>query len=133
MTDFDVKFKDSMFVYAAESATNPSILKVTVPETFLDKNTGDAQDIRIAKGNINMFINESPPALSNSIISKNYIELPVIGSFTGNGSGQYYADGDNRTVYVNVSSGIGEINVGDRLVASFIGNSPDNGVIIARC
>ena len=129
MTDFDVKFKDSMFVYAAESVTNPSKLKVTIPEAFLDKKTGASEDIRIAKGNINVFINENPPALSNSVISKNYLELPVIGSFSG--SGKYYADGDTRTV--SVSSGIGHINIGDRLVAQFIGNSPTNGVIIARC
>lgn len=129
MTDFDIKFNDSMFVYAAESISNPSVLKVSVPEIFLDKETGGATSIRLPKGSTNIFINENPPALTNSIISKNYIELPVIGTFTGNG--QYYADGNYRTV--SIKSGIGQVNVGDRLVASFIGNSPDNGIIIARC
>ena len=133
MSDFDVMFKDSMFVYAAESVNNPQTLKVTVPEAFLDKSTGKVDETRLAKGSTNIFINENPPALSNSVVSKNYITLPVIGSFTGSGSGKYYADGGSHTVTVNVNTGIGQVNIGDRLVASFIGNSPDNGVIIARC
>lgn len=125
MTDFEVSFKDSMFVYAAESATNPSRLKVTIPEIFLDKKMGTVDSVRLAKGSTNIYLNENPPALANSILSMNYIELPVIGSFSGSGS---YA-GHN----ISVSSGIGSIRAGDRLVAQFIGNCPFNGIIIARC
>lgn len=125
MTDFEVSFKDSMFVYAAESATNPSKLKVTIPEIFLDKKTNTVESIRVAKGNSNIYLNENPPALANSVMSLNYIELPVIGSFAG--SGTY---GSHK---INVTSGIGSIRAGDRLIAQFIGNCPFNGVIIGRC
>lgn len=125
MTDFEVSFKDSMFVYAAESATNPSKLKVTIPEIFLDKKTNTVDSTRVAKGSSNIYLNENPPALSNSIISMNYIELPVVGSFSG--SGRY---GDHT---INVTSGIGAVHAGDRLIAQFIGNCPFNGIIIGRC
>lgn len=108
MTDFEVKFSDNMFVYAAEYAEYPSNLKVTIPETFLDKKSGSTQEVKLAKGSNNIFLNENPPSLSNSITSKNYITLPVVGS-------------------------IGKVNAGTRLLAQFIGNCPFNGVIVARC
>lgn len=110
MSNFDVMFKDTMFVYSAETVRYPSSIKVTVPEVFLDKKTGSAEDIRVAKGNTNIFVNETPPALANSSISKNYLVLPIANS--------------GRVEY---------IYTGDRLVAQFIGNCPTNGVIIARC
>lgn len=125
MQDFNVLFKENMFVYAAENATNPQRLKVTIPEILLDKPTGEARENRIPKGNINIFINENPPALQTTTISRNFIELPVIGSFNGS----YYVHGDRY----NLNAGIGTIHVGDRLIASFIGNCPTNGIIIARC
>ena len=125
MQDYDIRFKDNMFVYAAEDADNPTSLKVFIPEVFLDKRTDSIHETRLGKGNLHIFLNENPPALSNSIISKNYIELPVISSFTGSVTMQ------DTSVFV--SSGIGKISKGDRLLALFIGNSPDNGIIIARC
>lgn len=126
MKDYDIMFKDNMLVYSAEDAVNPTVLKVTIPEIFLDKPTGKVVEKRLPKGNVGIFVNEYPPALMGSVVSKNYITLPVIGTFRGNTTTQY---GENITM----SSGIGEIHVGDRLIASFIGNSPNNGVIIARC
>lgn len=108
MTDFEVKFSDNMFVYAAEYAEYPSSLKVTIPETFLDKNSGSAQEVRLGKSSTNIYVNETIPSISNSVTSKNYITLPVA---------------------CNISS----VSVGTRLLAQFIGNCPFNGVIIARC
>lgn len=112
MIDYEIMFKDSMFVYSAETVKNPSKLKVTIPEVFLDKKPNTVEEIRLVKGSNNIFLNENPPALSNSIISKNYLELPIANSLSGV---------------------IGKVYAGDRFVAQFIGNSPSNGIITARC
>ena len=111
MNDFNIYFKDNMLVYAAENVEYPSsTLKVTIPELFLDKETKSYRNRRLSKGNIMIYLNEYPPALQNSVITKNYIELPVASSC------RFY-----------------DVHIGDKFLASFIGNSPTNGVILARC
>ena len=105
-------FKSPMFVYAAESGTNPGSLKVLVPEAFLtDKNTAPLET-KSQKGNMSMFLNATPPALSSHVSKYNYITLPIIGSGL--------VDIDSGDFSGSYSSGIGHINVGDRLIAQFV-------------
>lgn len=142
MENFNVGFNNIMFVYASESAYNPEKLKVTIPEVFLENfatnskiDSSEAIEKRVSKGNKNIFINEHPPALMNSVISKNYIELPVIKPFSCNFTTNVY-DYWGKPNTINIKDavvGIGQINAGDRLLAAFIGCNPSNGIIIARC
>lgn len=125
MDDRTIEFKEKMFVFAAESAENPQKLKVTIPDLFLDKKSGGASSQKVSKGSTNIYVNAYPPAVTNTAGSNNYIVLPVIKYFTG----PAYVHGHVGTAEV----GIGKVKVGDRLLAEFIGCSPDNGVIIGRC
>ena len=100
-------FKSPMFVYSVENIYSPSILKVAVPEAFLE-NTGKATSNVIHKGNPSLFINATIPALSNTVTSYNYIN-------------------------VTVATSVGRVRKGDRFVAEFINGNPEYGYIIARC
>lgn len=118
-------FRTSMFVYSCENSTNPSSLKVTVPEAFLQSSDIRAQMIKLQKGNVNIFLNITPPALSSYVESYNYITLPVIGNgkaFTRVGLHTYSGN-----------TGIGEVKKGQRLIAEFTNGNPMYGLIIARC
>jgi hypothetical protein len=125
----NIDFREKMFVYAAENAYNPTELKVTIPEVFIDKDSGAAVSQRIIKSNLNIFTNVTKPAISDSIETINYIILPVISNYIGSTSVR--VQGTNYSG--STSAGIGDVKVGDRFIATFIGNSPINGVIIARC
>lgn len=120
-----IGFRNSMFVYALESAVNPSSLKVSIPEAFLHESSISPSEVKLQKGSNNIFLNATPPALSSYITSYNYISLPVIGSglTSINVKGLSY----------NGSTGIGSVTKGQRLIAEFTNNSPDHGLIIARC
>jgi len=121
----NIGFKSPMFVYAAESGTNPSSLKVIIPEAFLtDKNVAPLET-KSQKGNMSIFLNATPPAISPYTNKYNYITLPIIGSGLVNVN-----KGDSRGSY---SSGIGEIHTGDRLIAQFVNDNPRYGIIIGRC
>lgn len=125
----NISFDGKMFVYAAESAYNPSKLKVTIPEVFIDKPTGPSKTTQSYKGNMSIFVNITKPAISNVITLSNCISLPVINNLSGSATVRYA--GSNHTGSATV--GLGQIHVGDRLIAEFIGDSPNSGVIIARC
>ena len=125
----NITFEDKMFVYAAESAYNPSRIKVTIPEVFLDGSSGAAKVTKTFKGNMNIFVNTVKPSVSNSIAVTSYIELPVTFNMVGSTSINVMGSRYNGSTSV----GLGSINVGDRLIAEFIGNSPSNGIIVARC
>lgn len=121
--NFNIGFKNQMFVYAAETTNiyggsgtpgtdhgnrNPiDKLKVCVPEAFLDKPVGKASSKGIPKGDTNIFLNTIKPSLTPTILSYNYITLPINTSKTS-------------------------IRLGERFLAEFIANSPENGFIIAR-
>lgn len=120
-----IGFRSPMFVYAAESGTNPGSLKVIIPEAFLTDKNISPQTTKSQKGNMSVFLNATPPALSPYADKYNYITMPVIGSglvnvTRGNSSGSY-------------SSGIGTVNKGDRLIAEFVNDNPSYGIIVARC
>lgn len=133
MKDFNIIFKENMFVYAAENANNPSSLKVCIPEVFLDKGTGAANIRKLNRGNTGVYLNDIPPALRTTVDSMNYITLPVISNFYCRVDDYYKSSYGEVKGSKDIVSGIGHVNVGDRLVASFIGGNPKNGIIIARC
>jgi hypothetical protein len=101
-------FRESMYVFAAEHCYSPSRLKVYIPEVFTDKTISD-REYRLYR-TADIFVNAQKPTVSQSVVSKNYIELPVM-------------DGalNSRTVHV-----------GDRLVALFINSNPINGIILGN-
>ena len=111
MQNTSVEFKEQMFVYSAQYVspyTTVSKLKVNIPEVFLDIQTSEGVSRTVSNGSNNIFINNYPPAISGSISVNNFITLPC-------------------------SSGYSNVNIGDRFLATFIGNNPINGIIIARC
>lgn len=122
--DTNISFKSPMFVYAAETVTNPKSLKVFVPEAFFIDKDSDISETRIIKGGTNIFINATVPAISGSAMKYNYITLPVIGS----GIASISINGYTRSG----PTGIGMISKGDRLIAEFVNNNPRYGIIIAR-
>ena len=107
--DKKIQFKSPMFVYVAETAYQPNKVKVFVPEVFLTDINPKISETKLQKGNTNIFLNATIPALSSYVTSYNYITLPVIR--------------DNS----------GWVNKGTRYMAEFINNNPNYGVIIARC
>ena len=110
-----IEFKNKMFVYSGERYySRPSSVDVIVPEAFLTSSGISKSDVKVFKGSTNLFINATPPALSNYVYKRNYITLPVM-------TGSSITDSD------------GDIRIGDRLVADFINNNPTYGMIIGRC
>lgn len=106
----DIGFKNTMFAYAMEYHKYcPNSLKVTIPETFLIDKYSKISETKSQKGNLGIFLNATPPALSSYVTKYNYITLPVIGNVGG------------------------EISVGDRFICQFINGNPLYGFILARC
>ena len=106
----NIEFKENIFVYSLDyHEYAPSSLRVSVPEVFLlDKNTSP-KELKISKGSNSIFINATPPALSQYVTTYNYITIPIVGNI-GN-----------------------HINVGERFICHFINSNPAYGYIIARC
>lgn len=124
--DLKVNFKSPMFVYAADSnGIVNSRINVFIPEVFLVGTNESSTSYKTPKGNTSIFVNETPPAISPYITRYNYISLPVVSDrlvtiTKGNSSGTY-------------RSTMGSISKGDRLIAEFVNNNPNYGIIIGRC
>lgn len=140
--DTRIGFKNFMFVYSLEEVTNPGELMVTIPDVFIDKKSSVSESTKIAKGNMNLLRNTNLPAFSKYYISKNYVYLPVIKNFGGvsnivgpsiMANGNCLEISSSQETNFPMSVGIGNVKVGDRLLAVFINNNPSMGMIIARC
>ena len=107
--DKKIQFKSPMFVYVAERAYQPNNLKVFVPEVFLTGINPGLSETKSQKGNTNIFLNATIPALSSYVTKYNYITLPI--------------RRDNG----------GWVEKGTRYMAEFINDNPNYGIIIARC
>lgn len=137
-----IGFKDYMFVYSLEEVTNPTELLVTIPDVFVDKPVSSADSAKILKGPTIIFKNTNLPALSKYYVSSNYMRLKVINYFGGTSNivgPNIRADGNVLKISSSepsnypIAVGIGNVKVGDRLLATFINGNPNNGIIIARC
>lgn len=123
--DRKIGFKTNMFVYALESGTNLSRIKVAIPQAFMQDISITPGETKLQKGNNSIFLNAIPPALNTYVTSYNYITLPVIGSGVSNTT-----IGNNT---YSGTTGIGRVSKGDRLIAEFTNSNPIYGLIIARC
>ena len=112
--DKKLQFKSPMFVYVAERAYHPSKLKVFIPEVFLTETSPNIIETKSQKGNTNIFLNATIPALSPYVTKYNYITLPLISG-------------------ASVTNSNGWVEKGTRCMAQFINDNPNYGIIIARC
>lgn len=104
----NVRFRELMYGYAAETVTAKRI-KVYMPDLFPDQKKGAAIDFAVNIGSAkNTIINVNPPPISNSIMCRNYLYLPV-------------AQKDPLSVKLH-----------DRLLLGFVNCDPKNGIIIGK-
>ena len=100
-------FDNIMFGYAAEDCITGKI-KVTMPDMFPDKPQGEAITYQTSTGlSKKVIINSNRPAIANFVTNHNYIELPRLSS-------------------------VGKVELNDKLIVGFVGNSPVNGVVLGK-
>lgn len=104
----NIKFKELMYGYAAETVTSNKI-KVYMPDLFPDQKKGKYVDFSTNIGSSkNMIVNINTPSISSLIKCRNYLYLPVIQK-------------EELSVELN-----------DRLLLGFVNCDPKNGIIIGK-
>lgn len=108
----DAYYSEYMFVYASQSYTTVlDTIKVYIPDVMTDKKLETPLD-NIVHPLENIFINSesTKPNISGTCVISNYIELKVM---------------------KNSLNGL-SISQGDKLLAAFINNNPNNGYVIGK-